>query len=140
MTRQEFIDSINYWDELIEFCSDKGCDYCDDLHDAYQWDNCIEDDVREIIRNSGWRDVLSTLQDYEDLSGYEFYRRDEYGDWYGLDNNDFDQYKNDILAWADDNGIWNDDEEEGSQPYDTEDEIPLEDISFEELFCVKGVI
>lgn len=133
MTRQEFIDSINYWDELIEFCTDKGCDYCDDLYDEGQWDHCVEDDAYEIIRSGSWRDVLSTLQDYENLSGYEYYRKDEWGDWYGLDNNDFDQYKDDILAWADDNGIW--DEEKSSQPYDTEDEVPLEDISFEELFA-----
>ena len=135
MTRQEFIDSINYWGELIEFCYDNGCDYCDDLYDEDQWNRCVEDDAYEIIRNGSWRDVLSTLQDYENLSGYEFYRRDEYGERYGLDNNDFDQYKNDILAWADDNGIWGDDEGKSSQPYDTEDEVPLEDISFEELFA-----
>lgn len=135
MTRQEFIDEAYGWYHLIDFCSAAGCDICEDIYSDGDRDYEIEEDLNDMIRDHNWREILETLQDYDRNSGYEYYRRDEYGDWYGLDNNDFDQYKNDILAWADDNGIWNDDEGKSSQPYDTEDEVPLEDISFEELFA-----
>ena len=31
MTRQQFIDEVNDWWELIDFCNEEGCSYCDDV-------------------------------------------------------------------------------------------------------------
>ena len=89
MTRQEFIDNIQYWSELLEFCSDEGCNYCEDIYDSDQWNDSINDDVYEMARTSSWRTILDVLQGYDDLSGYDYYRRDDYGEWHGLDEDDF---------------------------------------------------
>lgn len=142
MTRQEFIDDVKYWDELIEFCSDNECDYCNDIYNSEAWNDCIDDDVSEMARNNGWRDILDTLQEYNELSGFAYYRRTAYRDWVGLDDDDFDAYKDDVCEWMDRNGCWDEDEEEDEEeevqptPYaNPEDSAPLdaEDVSLDDL-------
>lgn len=139
MTRQEFIDNIQYWSELLEFCSDEGCNYCEDIYDSDQWNDSINDDVYEMAGTSSWRTILDVLQGYDDLSGYDYYRRDDYGEWHGLDEDDFSEYKYDVLGWGDDGEIWDEDEEEEEPPVpyiNPEDVTPLEaeDVSMNDLF------
>lgn len=139
MTRQEFIDNIQYWSELLEFCSDEDCNYCEDIYDSDQWNDSINEDVYEMARTSSWRTILDVLQGYDDLSGYDYYRRDDYGEWHGLDEDDFSEYKYDVLGWGDDGEIWDEDEEEEEPPVpyiNPEDVTPLEaeDVSMNDLF------
>lgn len=145
MTRQEFVDGVEYWSDLVDFCNQEGCSICEDVYSDGDRDYDIEEELCEMVRDSNWREVLDTLQAYDRDSGYDYYLKNGCGEFEGLNDEDFTSYKDDVLDWGDNNDIWDDDEEdddeeEGSQPYDTEDEVPLEDISFEELFCVKGVI
>ena len=98
MTRREFINDVQYWSDLLDFCSDEGCDYCEDVYSSDQWNDWIDDNMYDWARNNGWREILRILQDYDELTGYDYYRKDEYGDWYGLDDNDFESYKNSLLT------------------------------------------
>lgn len=138
MTRQEFIDNIHYWSELIEFCSDNGCDYCEDIYSSDAWNDYVDDDVAEMAGNDGWRVILDVLQGYDELSGYDYYRRNDYGEWIGLDDDDFESYKDDVCGWMDDNDYWDEeDEEEPPVSYvNPEDVTPLEaeDVSMDDLF------
>lgn len=138
MTRQEFIDDIRYWSDLIDFCSDNGCDYCEDIYDSDAWNDYVNDDVAEMARNDGWRDILSVLQGYDEISGYDYYRRNDYGEWIGLDDDDFESYKDDVCEWMDNNDYWDEeDEEEPPVSYvNPEDVTPLEaeDVSMDDLF------
>lgn len=138
MTRQEFINNIHYWSELIEFCSDNGCNYCEDIYDSDAWNDYVNDDVAEMARNDGWRDIFGVLQVYDELYGYDYYRRNDYGEWIGLDGDDFESYKNDVCGWMDDNDYWDEeDEEEHPVSYvNPEDVTPLEaeDVSMDDLF------
>lgn len=138
MTRQEFIDNIHYWSELIEFCSDNGCDYCEDIYDSETWNDYVDDDVAEMAGNDGWRVILDVLQGYDELSGYDYYRRNDYGEWIGLDDDDFESYKDDVCGWMDNNDYWDEeDEEEPPVSYvNPEDVTPLEaeDVSMDDLF------
>lgn len=138
MTRQEFIDNIHYWSELIEFCSDNGCDYCEDIYDSETWNDYVDDDVAEMAGNDGWRVILDVLQGYDELSGYDYYRRNDYGEWIGLDDDDFESYKDDVCGWMDNNDYWDEeDEEEPPVSYvNPEDVTPLEaeDVSMYDLF------
>lgn len=65
--------------------------------------------------------------------------RDDYGEWSGLGDYEFNEYKDDVLEWADDQDIWEDDEEE-PLPEDDEDEdddfVADEPISIGELMGV----
>lgn len=129
MTRQEFIDDVQCWSELIDFCYEEGCYVYEDVYTSDQRDDRIDEDVSEMMRHNSWRTILDTLQTYDNQSGYEYYLLDGYGDWIGLDDDDFTSYKDDVVDWMDNNGRWDDENDE-------DENIPTEaeDLSLDELF------
>lgn len=129
MTRQDFINDIECWYELIDFCNDNGCYECEDIYDSEQRDDFLNEEIENIARNETWREMLETLQGFADESGYDYYRKDDYGDFVGLDDDDFDAYKSEVLDWGDRYDIWDDDEE----GYDETDCIEPEDVSINDL-------
>lgn len=150
MTRDEFLDGINSWYELREFCSDFGCDVCECIYSQNEMDEYIDSNLLDMARNAaGWEDLLSDLQDYP--TGYDYYIRDDDGDFVGVNESDFFDYKDEALEWADDEGIFDDDEEDENDGYDEECddidtdvpedpddgyEVGNEEMSISELFVV----
>lgn len=144
MTRDDFVEYVTCWGDLIEFCDDFGCAYCEDVYDDEGKDDFFNEDLVEMARNANnWQDLKSELDDIPD--GYDYYIRDNYdGSWSGADDYDFDRYKDDVLEWGDNNDVWEDDEEEceeeTSQAYieeeadDDDEPEPVEDVSLSELF------
>ena len=102
MTRNEFIDNITEWYELKDFCSDFDCDVCEDIYDDDDYDDSVEEDIRDAIADYGWRDIRDFLGNLP--SGYYYYRRNSAFDYDGLDDDDFEDYKEDVLEWGDDSG------------------------------------
>ena len=138
MTRQEFIDDVTTWWELIDFCNDEGCDICEYVYSSDVYDDLINEDLHEMVKHESWQSIYDWLEDLP--SGYDYY--DTYDDYVGLDNNwDFDRYKEDVLEWADNDGtIWDEEpeeeeeEEELDDEFDEEDEEELEEINYNEFF------
>ena len=109
MTRQQFINEVTTWYELIDWCSNHGCSICEDIYSDEARDEYIDDDLVDMARNNNWyelRDILSNL-----ATGYDYWRKDEYGDWYGVDD-ELADYFNEVLEWADENGEFDEEEEE----------------------------
>lgn len=118
MTRQDFIDNINYWSELLDFCSDEDCDVCEDIYSEDARDDCIDEELVDMARNNNWRDMYNILDSIPD--GYDYYRQDNYGDWVGVDD-EFDDYKDQVLEWMDDGGYWDDEEDEDDTDFFAEE-------------------
>lgn len=139
MTRAQFFEEVSTWWELMDFCSDQRCDLCEDIYDDEARDDYINDCLMDWAREDSWEELLSRLQDIP--TGYEYYRLD-YGEWEGLnDGSDFDEMRDEVAEWMDENGYWDDEEEEDDDeedaPYiDLEDAEPIddEDCSLGELF------
>lgn len=137
MTRREFLDNVDDFYGLLEFCNENGCDICEDIYDSDTYDECVDDDLAEATREDGWRTIRDWLDDLP--TGYDFYRREGFLTYSGVDN-DFEDYKSDVLEWADDNEIWDeeDDEEEEEEgleedvveddDFEVEDDIPFDDM------------
>lgn len=140
MTRREFEDEVTTWWELQDFCEEIRCNIMDGLIDGDSRSAYIDEELVDLARNNTWTDLLSILQRYEDESGYEYYLYDEYyGEYRGISDYDFDDYKQQVMEWADQNDAWEPEEEE--EPVDpsvfTEDNavpVPEEDCSFDEMF------
>lgn len=136
MTRQEFIDDVTTWPELIEFCDDEECDYCDDIYSDESYDSYVNDELSDMCRNESWQDVKEWLDGLPE--GYDYYIKYNDGEWAGAGDENFDSYKDDILEYMDDGEYWDEDEEEEAlyEYHDPEDDIPVEeeDISVAELF------
>ena len=136
MTRNEFIDNITEWYELKDFCNDFDCDVCEDIYDDDDYDDYVEEDVRDAVGECSWREIRDLLCDLP--SGYDYYRRNGNLDYDGMDNDDFEDYKEQALEWGDDYGVWEDEEEEDEEYADADDfldsleEEPDEDETIEE--------
>lgn len=120
MTRNEFLDSVNVWYELIEFCNDVGCSYCDDVYSEESMNEDIDERLADWACEYTWQELHSKLDDIP--SGYDYYRCDDYGDWEGLGDSDFDDYKDDVLEWMDNNGYWDEDDDDDFEDEDVFDE------------------
>lgn len=138
MTREEFIDDITTMWELLDFCEEHGCYVCEDVYSDEAYNDFINEDIVEWARNETWENLLSILQDLP--TGYDYYRRDEYGDWYGVDSYDFDSYKNDVLSWGDDNCEWDEPEEEEGEEETFEADNEDECVSEQEPFLLTELL
>ena len=130
MTRNEFLESVVYWSELIDFCNDVGCSYCEDIFDEDGMNDYINERLIDWAREDSWQDLHARLDDIP--SGYDYYLLDDYGEWQGLGDSDFDSYKDDVLEWMDSNGYWDEDDDEDE--LDDEDEAPFEDEPVDDEF------
>ncbi len=126
MTRQEFIDDITTWSELIDFCHDENIDYCDNVYSDERYNDHINDELEDTARNEGWQDVRDWLTSLP--SGYDYYIEDGYGEWEVADDDAFDDIRGEVIEYMDNNDYWDEDEEEEIEEYiDPDDEAPVED-------------
>lgn len=120
MTRQEFIDDVTTFWELRDFCEEQGCEICDDIYDEDSYNEYIDECTYDWVRNESWQDLLNILEGLP--SGFDYYRRDSYGDWEGLYDNDLEDYKNEVLSWVDEYGEWDEDDEGEGEEDESESE------------------
>lgn len=149
MTRAEFIENINTWEELLQFADNN--ELYDEVSNIYTSDTLndyVNRELYDFVREYDWIQVLNTLDNIPRYPGY--FREDSWLEFEEVDDEDFDQIKEDILNAMD--GYWDeededeDDEESGfdedSFPKD-EEETPVEEEPFSlgELFslCNSGL-
>lgn len=110
MTRQEWIDSIEDFSDLISFCIDSGYqeDKADHIISDYDLDRYVEDDLRNC--DYGWQSIRDYLANIP--QGYDWYLCDGYFDYTGLTSDDFEDWKSDVLSELDDDDYFDEDEEE----------------------------
>lgn len=126
MTRQEFLDDVCDFSELRDFCYDNDCGICDDVYDDESKDDYINEHFSDMADDAdGWQSLYRTLDDIP--TGYDYYRLDDYGDFNGLDDDDFEDYKNDVLEWMDDNEYWDEDEDDEEEYFPPEEEYSEEE-------------
>ena len=141
MTREDFIDGVTTWDELNDFCCEYDCGYLDDVYDDVGIDDYLDRVIEDWARNLSWSQLRDKLNDIP-TGGY-WYRIDDYDDIIELDDIDFEAYKSDVLSWADDRCVWDEeddedeeyieDEEENTED-DEDDEVVEESFSLLELY------
>lgn len=127
MTRQEFCEQITTMSELIDFCNDNGCGICDDIYDEYSYNDYVNDEV--VNWSEDWQSLRDHLSNFPD--GYDYYRRDDWGEFHGIDESGLDDLISDVIDWGDDNDIW-DNEDADEQTENDGDEQDFEDADEED--------
>ena len=131
MTREEWIDSMEDFDDLRTWCIDNGVfeDTMYDIYDDYEVDDQVNDDVANC--DDSWSNLRDYLNDIP--TGYNWYRRDGSFDYVGLTHSDFLDLKQEVLDYLDEYGGYFDDEEEEEEdlapfemPEDHEEELEPE--------------
>lgn len=137
MTRQKFLDDVTSFDELHSFCIDIGYDLQEDgAYSEDEYDEYINEEAYEIARENDWRDLRGWLSELPD--GYDFYVKDAWGDWGGRSSRNIDDLKENVLEYADENDLFDVDDEEVEEEYAEEyieadvEEEPEED-DFEDV-------
>ena len=148
MTRQQFIDEVNYFDDLKDFCYDVGCDLLDRVTTDDGRDDWISDEVDYYRRYEGWRGLADFLCNLSQ-DRYDWWEQDDDNDWYGLnEGSDFDRYKSDVLEWCDEEGVFSDGNaaeetsEADDEPIDedAEEDFEPEDFGFDDLFSGAAAV
>lgn len=148
MTRNEFIENVTSFSELIDFCSETGSEICDDLYYYEDLNDAILDDIR-YDPSSDWcslRDFLNSIPE----SPY-WYVRNGWLDYEGVDDL-FEDYKRRVLEEADCDGDFDPDPDDEDEEYPEEEapaeqddnftEFPVEDLShvMADSFAVSVVV
>lgn len=149
MTREEFQENVNSWYDLREFCNEYGCEVCSDIYSQDEMDEEIDNSIVDMAREAtDWKDLLSKLEDIPTEDDY--YLKNGYGDFTELDDEDFDCHKDDVFDWAENEGIFDEEDEEDEEseedieePDEREDpddgyEVGNEEMSIAELFVVPN--
>lgn len=137
MTRQEFLDDVNSFYELIDFCQNERLDICDDIYDA---DTANEIIMERLGDYRNWQDAYRFLDDIP--VDCEYYHEDGYGDFEDADDM-FEDYKDDVLSAMDDGDYWDEEEEDYDdevwepEDSDCDDDEEIE-IADDALFAVLG--
>lgn len=125
MTRTEFIDNVTTWSELFRFCEDEQLDTLNDYILGDRLDRAVNQDVADA--DLDWDDLRDSLNEISE--GYDAYRRDGEFDYVPMDDSDFDELKDEVLASMDD--YWDEEEEEEWIPpvaeVDAFDLVPTEE-------------
>jgi len=138
MTRQEFIDSITEWNELIDFCNDYDIySYVQDIYTDDQMAEHIEYNAEDFICENGWvcfRDYLNDIRE-----GHYFYKKTGEMEFEYMDDNDLARLKNEILENEEEIFDEEDDEEEPEAIAEEETSVdaeptPDEPIGIDALF------
>ena len=130
MTRQEFLDEINDFSDLLNFCCDHGLYYMEDVTDDIA--ACLAEDLRDYAREYSWTEIRDWLNGIED--GGSWYRRDGSFDYVCIDD-DFEEWKREVMLEADEIGTFEEEDEE-CEPEPEQGQLRLE--QDEDLFSAPS--
>lgn len=109
MTRQEFIDEINDFDDLREFA--QGNDLYEPIEDLIDEDGIDEEvnyEIEELTRNESWRRVRDILDEIPTYAGW--FIRTGYLEYEEAGDYEFQTMKQDVLDAADEDEVWDEEE------------------------------
>ena len=124
MTRNEFLEEVNWFDDLLNFDSELGLYICDDIYDQDTMNDYVNEHLYDLVDDcDGWE----WLRDYLDNipNGADYYILDDYGEWSEAGDYEFTRRKEEILDYCDDHDLWDeeDDEEELEETTGAEEEV-----------------
>lgn len=125
MTRNQFIEEVNNFGDLVQYVCDTGndpADYANRIISEDDYDSYVEDDIRDFLANDYWHRGLADYL-YELPTDYEWYYRDGLLEYKGLSYGDFEEYKDEVIGFCDDNDYWDEEDE------DEDEEAPASVVS-----------
>lgn len=111
MTRSEFIENVQCWDDLMEMASEYDCEPLYNIHHRDDLDDVVCDAIRDCTYNTYWYEIRDSLSN---IDIYEAYFRDMgFLEYDNLDEGtDFQEYKGYVLSWGDREEIWDSEEDD----------------------------
>lgn len=113
MTRTEFIEEVLDFGDLISFCDGEGCgDIVEHIYDKDSVDDIIMEEICSgCFGCATWQELYGILDNMPDCEWYDLE--------YDYDETDFDEKKDEVLDYMDNNGLWEDEEGEDEEDDET---------------------
>lgn len=137
MTRDEFVEEIEDFGDLISFCCDNGySELVDYIYDRVSTNDVIMDGIQcDNLGCNTWTELHDRLGEIPDCDWYDL-------EW-GYEEADFDCKKAEVLAYLDHDGFWDeedeDDETSVSDEAEDDDEQPLEVDTSEMMSLIEAI-
>ena len=111
MTRDEFINEVTTFDDLVCFCNTNGLEHIVEyIRDGEDYENYLDELFRDMIYDYGWREARDQMNNV-DNDGYDWYET-SYGDWVSINEDDnLDEYKDQVIEAMDRDEAWDEPEE-----------------------------
>ena len=109
MTRTEFINDIQCWDDLMDFCSGYDCNVCEDIIPYISLNRNLGEDFTMYGDEYDWDDIRDWLNNIDENANY-YYRSGSFE--YESVDNQFESYKDDVLEWGDEGDVWDPEDED----------------------------
>lgn len=124
MTRDEFVEEITGFGDLISFCYDNDySELVDYIYDRDATDEVIMDGIQyDRLGCDTWSELRNRLDEIPDCDWYDL-------EW-GYEEADFDCKKAEVLAYLDHDGFW--DEEDEDEEDDDETSVSDEEVEDDE--------
>lgn len=122
MTRDEFINEVTTFDDLVCFCNTNGLEHIVEyIRDGEDYENYLDELFRDMIYDYGWREARDQMNNV-DNDGYDWYET-SYGDWVNINEDDnLDEYKDQVIEAMDRDEAWDEPEEPDREPEPEEEE------------------
>lgn len=124
MTRDEFYEEVQDFEDLINICQEYGVDDCDDIFHHDELSDKVDEHIRMWVDNRMWYELPGELEAIDDE--YNWYRDDgTYFDFVPLSDYDLESYIDDVASTFERHGFFSEPED------DVDDEENDEDIDEE---------
>lgn len=132
MTRDDFINDVSTFDELMSFCQEADLGFCDEFYSPGNYNDKVEVMIEEWMEEYTWRELRDVLESLP--TGYDVYVEDGWASFIGYDSTDerFYEVKDEVLEWCDDNDFWDVEDEEENDVFDFDIATNHEDGSVED--------
>lgn len=138
MTREEYED-ISTYGELFDLADEIGNEtILEDVMSSDQYNEDIDEYyLGDWANNNSWRQLRDILNDLPE--GYDWYYRDDYGEFYGTNDGDehFYYLKDEFFNFMIDNDLFDDDESEEADDEPNNEEFSGDEEGHADLYGVR---
>lgn len=116
MTKNQFVQEVTNWSELIDFCWINDFDFCSDVVSADDRDELICDHIRDFIcGHFSWHELFLLLDQESSNMEFEYYRCNGILDFDGLEQEDFEWTLENVIRQLDAANWWDSEDPDDKQ-------------------------
>lgn len=112
MTKNEFLQDITEWSELLDFCKETNCPLCDDIIPEENLNPHVIKEIKIATENMTWQNLKEQLNEIDDLC--DFYLHKDGFSFLEAAEIVFEERKKAVSQWGETNHLFQNPQSQGS--------------------------
>lgn len=104
MTKNDFLQDITDWSELLDFCKETTCPLCDDIIPEVNLNPYVINEIKKATENITWQNLKEHLNEIDDLC--DFYLHKDGFAFLEADDLLFQERKKSVSHWVETNNLF----------------------------------